>query len=84
MAYMPIEVAMVELRAERQTLNDRLAAFGAERDGTLTPSKREMLDSKIRTLTQHLFDMDAVLNALLASGCCSGCQVEIETEVETK
>jgi hypothetical protein len=56
--------AIAELQMERQTRRDRLAALEAERDLTSSsPSKRQILGFKIRVVTQHLRDIDAVLDA---------------------
>jgi hypothetical protein len=59
--------AKEELELERQTQRDRLTELERQRDRATVPFQRESLEFKIRTLKQHLTDIDLVMEALSAS-----------------
>ncbi len=61
------EAAIAELQSERQIQRNRLEALETERDLAASPFKRQTLGCKIRTQTQHLFDIETVLDSLRAS-----------------
>jgi hypothetical protein len=64
---MSLEAAIAELQLDRQIQKNRLAALERERNRTSSPFKQETLNFRIRTLTQHLFDIDTVLDAMPVS-----------------
>jgi hypothetical protein len=57
------DVTIVELQSEREIQRHRLTALETERELTSSPSKRYLLEFQIRTQRQHLFDINAVLDA---------------------
>jgi hypothetical protein len=64
---MSLKAAVEELELERHTQRDRLAALKRQRERASVPFQRELLELKIRTLKQHLTDIDLVIEALSAS-----------------
>jgi hypothetical protein len=67
---MCFDVTIAEMEEDRQIQRDRLAALETRRDFASTPGTREMLQFQIRTQSQHLFDIDTVLDARLKSRTC--------------
>jgi hypothetical protein len=61
------EAAMTQLRLDREFQREHLAALEAEREKTSSSYHRDMLGFRIRTLTQHLHDFDAVLDSQASS-----------------
>jgi hypothetical protein len=64
---MSLESAMTKLELDRQIQRDRLAALEAEREKTSSSYQRDMLGFRIRALSQHLHDFDAVLDSQASS-----------------
>jgi hypothetical protein len=67
---MCFDVTIVELEEDRQVQRDRLAALETQKGFASTSDTREMLQFQIRTQSQHLFDIDTVLDARLKSRTC--------------